>query len=448
MNTETFKTTILINLVVISLFLTYSLWTIKPPLNAVQSQKYIQDVPTMTKKEIANLIAPYRILYHKENTHIATEQSAYVNAMYNALEKGEFQDFKDISTKVDKNAFLSFVHGKDKLEIVFPTEIPFDTIKKVQTIKEKNVSDYSFDRIVISFQGMHDDDIKTYFVSYDTQKIYEMTLKNISVKDLENLRDQYVLKSGIEYTEYATNENHAIFLPKENVEMPRMLYVTSKLQEDVFRDSLFNDTRYVKKDTSEIEDSYTDGTRLMRISKGTQMLTYMNPSITNTIYDDGTLVQKSIDYTNNHGGWSDTYHFYSMNAREGKTTFRLYADNSYPVFSSSGMATLQQVWGNEEPSLYNRPLFKLSFRGEYEKTELPSGTSVISLLEKMKDANMNQITNIQIGYEMNPESNTNNVQVSAVRLEPIWIISYGNTYKKLDWNQNNGGGALVGLEQN
>ncbi|WP_416827923.1 YycH family regulatory protein [Ectobacillus polymachus] len=448
MNKEIFKTTILVNLVVMSLFLTYSLWTIKPPSNVVQSQKYIQDVPTMTKKEITNLISPYSIIYHKDGTHIATEQSSNVNAIYNVLEKGEFYDFKDISTKIDKNDFLSFVHGKDKLEIVFPTEIPFETIKKVLTIKEKNVSNYSFDRIVISYQGMHEDDIKVYFVSYNNLKIYETTLKNIPIKDLENLRDQYVLKSGKEYMMYKTNDTHAIFLPKDNVEMPRMLYVTTKQQEDMFKDSLFTDPRYVKKDESAAEDTYTDGTRLLRISKGTEMMSYLNPSITNIMSDDGALVEKSIDFTNNHGGWSDTYHFYAMNPKEGKITFRLYADNSYPVFNANGMATLQQVWGSEEPSLYTRPLFKLSFRGEYEKTNLPSGASVISLLEKMPDANINQITNIQIGYEMNPESSTNNEQVTAVRLEPIWVVSYGDTYKKLDWNMNNGGGVLVGLEQN
>lgn len=448
MSIENFKTILLINLVAISLFLSYSLWTYQPEFNSDQDQKYIQDVPAMTKKELTNLVFPSRMIVHKDNKHIASEQSLYINPVYKQLEQGEFHDFRDISYKIEKDEFLTFMHGNHKAEFIFPTEIPLDVMKSIFSIKEQNMGTYSFNRIIIDLEESNDNDIKTYFVSYDTRRVYEMTLQGLALKDLEDAYDQFITDARQTYFMYKIDNARAVFLPEESVELPRMLYVTSELQEDMFKNSLFTDPRYIKKDQSEFRETYTDGTRLLQIEKATRLMDYMNSSISTEVHlTGGILVQRSVDFVNSHGGWTDFYRFYALNSKKGEIVFRLFANNSYPVFSTTGISVIRQVWGEEELSTYRRPFFKLLLKREDdEKVKLPSGREVVYLLESLPEANLKAIRSIEIGYEMNPEVGMDGEKISAVKLEPVWFISYEHSYKKIEWDKVNGGGDLNGLE--
>jgi regulatory protein YycH of two-component signal transduction system YycFG len=455
MNIESFKTIVLINLVAISLFLSYSLWTSQPVSSSFQNQKYIQDVPVIAKKEISNVIFPSRMIVHRDNMHIASEQSSYINTIYKALEQGEFQDFKDISYTVPKSEFLSFVHGGNKTELIFPTEIPFDTMKNIFSIKDKYLSTYSFDRIVIDFYQSRNDEIVTYFVSYDTRKIYRLILTGYTVKQLEDLSEQFVAKVKKNYFMYKLDETRAVFLPQEETTLPSMMYVTSELQEEMFKNSLFTDPRYVKKDETEYEETYTDGTRLLRINKTVQMLNYENSSVMNNEHvTGGMLVQRSVDFINSHGGWTDAYRFYYLNSKKGETVFRLYTENNYPVFNVKEMSALKQTWGVEELSTYRRPLFKLLLnQGDEETVKLRSGRDIVNLLEKLPQDELKTIKSIDVGYEMIPFMGTSGNQVNLVKLKPVWVITYlsavnGDFYRKIEWDDVTGGGNLSGLEQN
>src|SRR5581483_841468 len=161
-----------------------------------------------------------------------------------------------------------------------------------------------------------------------------------------------------EYFMYAVDEARAIFLPEKNVNMKQMFYVTSDLDEETFRNILFTDPRYVKQDKTDTGEMYTDGTHLLRISDTTRLLEYENPSVLQQETLTGIqLIQQSIDFINNHGGWTDTYRLYDATPEHGETVFRLYADNSFPVFNASGMSSLQLGWGQNEIRSFKRPLF-------------------------------------------------------------------------------------------
>ncbi|MFX3623279.1 MAG: YycH family regulatory protein [Ectobacillus sp.] len=449
MNFENFKTVLLINLVTISLFLTYNLWTYQPDSSSSQKQKYIQDTPENQKKDIPNLLFPSRIIVHTEGKHLASEQSMQANSIYRALVNGEFHSFRDISYKyrLAKNEFLSFVHGRGKIEILFPSKIPFSAAKNIFSIEDKGLENYKFDRIILNAEGNQEGDVRAYFISYGERKVYEMALRGVELKELHALRDQFVEKEAKEYFMYRLTDTYAIFLPQNSLPLAKMLYVIDDIEEDSFKNTLFTDMRYVKKDVTDSEEVYTDGTRLLRIHKATQLLDYINSSVaTRQHVEDELLLQQGIDFINSHGGWTDSYRFYSMNSENGELIFRLFIDSNYPVFSGSGLATLRQTWGVEELSTYKRPLFKLTIKEvDDKKVELPSGKIVANLLDSMPDAAKRDIKDIAIGYEMNPEVNVNTGTITAVKIEPIWYISYEKSHRKIEWDSLKGG-EFVGLE--
>lgn len=74
MNMENFKTIILINLVVISLFLTFNLWTYVPDSNAMQSTKVVPGNAGALKKDVSNVIVPSSMIVHKDQKHFVSEK--------------------------------------------------------------------------------------------------------------------------------------------------------------------------------------------------------------------------------------------------------------------------------------------------------------------------------------------------------------------------------------
>lgn len=149
MNMENFKTIVLINLVVISLFLTFNLWTYVPDSNSMQSTKFVQGNADALKQDVSNVIVPSSIIVHKDKKHFVSEKKDNIDLLYTIIERGELHDFKDITNSIPKGDFLSYVHEEGKIEIVFPTEVPFDAIRGVLTIKDKKLDMFNFDRIIV-----------------------------------------------------------------------------------------------------------------------------------------------------------------------------------------------------------------------------------------------------------------------------------------------------------
>ncbi|WP_020059685.1 YycH family regulatory protein [Bacillus sp. 123MFChir2] len=445
MNIENLKSVLLINLVVISVFLTFNLWTYVPDSSKLQNAKYLQDNTEGEQKSLANVILPSLVLFHKENTHLGSENMDSIDPLYKLLERGELSDFKDISNDIPKQQFFSFVRGKNKIEMIFPTHIPLDSMRGVFSIKEKIPESYGFNRIMIDLQKSRDGNIPVYFISYENHKVYHMVLKGVMLRDLETARDQFAA-SARDYSQYTLSETREIFLPDTKTDMQSMGYLVSDISEDIFINALFTDPRYVKKISDERENTYTDGIRLMQVAKKKKMLQYTNSAVLEQANISGNaLVQRSFDFINGHGGLTDSYRFEYMNSRKRQTTYRLYVD-SLPVFNENGMATLEEVWGTEELISYKRPLFKLSWKyGDDQKISLADGKTVMQSLEKNGNVDMKLIQDIRLGYKLTPESGTDGKNIAAVNLKPIWYVVYGEEDKVQEWCEEKGG-ELIGLE--
>lgn len=444
MNMENFKTIVLINLVVISLFLTFNLWTYVPDSNSLQSTKIVQDNATALKQDVSNVIVPSSMIVHKDNNHFVSEKKNNINLLYIFIQKGELHDFKDITSSISKGDFLSYVHGEGKVEIVFPTEVPFDAIRSVLTIKDKKLDMLSFDRIVVDPSKSRDQNIDVNFVSYSTHKVYKMTLTGVNLRDIINAQNQF-LALARPYFAYEINDTKNIFLPDASTEMPNLRYFEQVIEVESFKNALFSDPRYVQPFSNEIEDTYTDGIRLMRINKQNRMLEYTNSSVSGGPPMDGTLLmQRSLEFVNGRNGLTDAYRFDYINAK-GETKFRLY-EGDLPVFSREGMTELKQVWGSEELISYRRPLFKW-MPMPYDKdgeTTLPTGRTVIQSLEKNSKIYINLIQNIGIGYKLVPEVEQSG-QITIIKLKPIWYVIYGEDHHAYEWSEEKEG-ELIGLE--
>ncbi|MBG9493243.1 YycH family regulatory protein [Bacillus thuringiensis] len=438
MSMENFKTIVLINLVVISLFLTFNLWTYVPDSTSMQNAKFVQGNEGTNQTKISDVVRPTSIIVHKDKNHYGSRREADIESIYKPLEVGELHEFREIS--ITKGDFLSYVHGEGKIELVFPTDIPFDAVKSMFNMKEKSTDKPKhFNRILLDPSRSKDQEIKINFVSDgDNFKIYEAKLSGVYLKDIVNAQNQFIV-SAKPYFDYQINDMKKLFLPDGTTELNNITYISSNLAVDTFKNALFSDPRYLSPITEISKETFTDGIRSMEIENDRHMLKYKNSSVlTEKTIDNLMLLQKSFEFVSGHSGSLDSYRLDYMN--KGETVFRLHEDG-YSVFNTDGLAELRQKWGLEEVMEYERPLLSLNTKGIEQKVTLPSGHVVIASLENNPEIKKQVIKDIGIGYKLSLDG-------QVVRLQPIWYVKLveGETGKQqiYEWSE----GGLNGLGSN
>ncbi|MED3528482.1 YycH family regulatory protein [Bacillus thuringiensis] len=438
MSMENFKTIVLINLVVISLFLTFNLWTYVPDSTSMQNAKFVQGNEGTNQTKISDVVRPTSIIVHKDKNHYGSRREADIESIYKPLEVGELHEFREIS--ITKDDFLSYVHGEGKIELVFPTDIPFDAVKSMFNMKEKSTDKPKhFNLILLDPSRSKDQEIKINFVSDgDNFKIYEAKLSGVYLKDIVNAQNQFIV-SAKPYFDYQINDMKKLFLPDGTTELNNITYISSNLAVDTFKNALFSDPRYLSPITEISKETFTDGIRSMEIENDRHMLKYKNSSVlTEKTIDNLMLLQKSFEFVSGHSGSLDSYRLDYMN--KGETVFRLHEDG-YSVFNTDGLAELRQKWGSEEVMEYERPLLSLNTKGIEQKVTLPSGHVVIASLENNPEIKKQVIKDIGIGYKLSLDG-------QVVRLQPIWYVKLveGETGKQqiYEWSE----GGLNGLGSN
>jgi len=445
MKYETAKTILLTFLVLTSIAFTWELWTYHPQYDAIQTDEYIQNVSiSNTQVETSMIVRPSQIIIHKNDAHYGMVDEGEMTKLLKEMKKWTFDDFENISSTISKEEFLSFVHRKEAIEIIYPDDIPMNIYRDLFQIDDKGMDGVSFNTIVVPIEK--NKDVIAYFISTDHRRVYKATVSDVSLGEINQFYEK--AEKLPRYLAYNVSETKTFFLPEKEMVMSRLQYYTDELDPDKFKEALFSDPSFVKKDILAFGEEYTDGSRLMDVDFLQKLLLYVNPAAKNTKgsanEDSAALIQKSIDFVNEHGGWTDMYHFAEWDQEKRKIVFRLYANN-YPVFNDYGMSEIIQIWGANEVNKYQRPLFRLEIPDRVSvSTKVWSGQEVIKQLEKQKGFRKELVDGIALGYKLVKDQGKGKVIV----LEPAWFCLYDGTWKPISLKETTGGrgGGAGGLE--
>ncbi|MDF2607568.1 MAG: YycH family regulatory protein [Bacillales bacterium] len=443
MKREIVKSYILSILIILSLVLSWYIWTIKPVYETIEENKVIQDVQIGPKKVLRDIIFPKQLIIHKYQLHYGVTKIEDLDVLLEQFSEWKLKNFEKITNISGNENFLKFVHGTEKLETIYPTPVSIKTMK--DNFEEIHLDDlsFNFDRILVSVANKNTQNPKIFFVNYSKQEIYQADVSNINFNVLK--RNYYF---GVEkfptYFPYYIKKNNTVFLPEAKTKTYLMTFLTEEIDQELFKDALFIDPKFVKKNTSKSFESFTDGTRLLKVNYKMSNIEYVNPvSIDKTKKEEIESLHQSISFINDHGGFNDNYTLYKNDQQNKFSIFRLNYDN-IPVFSKGNFSSIKIKWGNDEAINYSHPLFKLSFPIEREKKtiDLESGYDIISLIKFEKNFDRDLLEDITIAYELSLNDSIGNV----AKLEPVWIIKYAGNWKKLSYNNEIGGGNFIGLE--
>ncbi|MBM7662239.1 regulatory protein YycH of two-component signal transduction system YycFG [Bacillus mesophilus] len=446
MNYEKIKSFLLTVLVIMSLVLTWSLWTYQPNLGVIESTEYISDVMIGEKKETASLILPDQILFHKNGHHYGTSDSTTINNMMEYVRSWRFEELSDHTVLVGQD-YLDVIHNQDGVEVIFPSELAIETLKSIMNIDDERTNSITFDRIVIPMKQSQQEEIVAYFVSYKNKSIYEAKISNFSYRSFN--KDLYQVSIiHPQFNEYQINEKHSIFLPSQPVKVNRITYYSIKYSGHDFKEALFTDQSFVKRDLQTSgEETYSDGSRAMFINSNGDMLEYVNPAAATdrTVGSSHNTIQKSIDFINDHSGWTDSYQFSEWDPITQSSTFRLFI-NGLPVYNYTGLSRMKLTWdGTNSFNTYIRPLFKLhlSIDSETSVVELPSGNILMEILKNISSIDMDKVEDAKISYELKKDFSS-----AKVTIEPIWTVKHNGKWHKVIFDENikERGGTIIELE--
>ncbi|MBM7716836.1 two-component system activity regulator YycH [Siminovitchia sp. FSL H7-0308] len=434
MNYENMKSFLLFFLVLTSVVLTWNLWTYQPKYE-FSEEKNVHEVSISDPKDVADLIKPVGVLFHFQKDHYGTGKDEHIDQLLAELNGWTFYDFSD-PVVYSPTQIRKLSESGENIEIIFPDLVPFDVYKRVLRFESNNLPYGAFNRIVIRLDSEKQEDGSVYFISTKDGKVYESHVNHDQLVSLFNHLEKSKTKYDA-YQAYNLPDGRIKFLPSEQIEVPRYKYYSDYIEPESFKNALFKDPDYVRRDSITDGAKYTDGTSLMTVDYLTNMFFYVNPSQTiNTRIksEDMNVLERSINFVNEHAGWTDNYRYLSMDPYDKNIKFLLFI-KGYPVFSQEGMTKMELTWGKEEIYQYERPYFILDIPLPAPKVvTLPSGKEAMDELLSNPDIKVDLIQEFIIGYGLvkDPEN------PKLLTLEPSWYYLYAGSWLRLDTEEIKG----------
>lgn len=431
MKYENIKTAILTFLVILSGILTWNIWTYQPNYESVENQKTVNEVSIATQRELRKIVKPHQVIYHVEGDHFGAIDNTYIDKIINIIAKWKFYDVKKFPGRISD--FNKKIAQEANTEIIFPDEVPVELYKRVLNIDEKDLPKFEFDRIIIKTETQQKQEGIIYFYSQKNQTVYE---SNVNPSFINQFADDYYRTASRlkPYFQYNISDIKRIYLPDGEIDMVKYTYYQNPLDSEKFKEALFKDPSFVQRSVSEYGEEYTDDASKMTVDSQTNMIYYVNPiRDRDSVIGTSNVLQKSIEFVNSHGGWTEAYRYVYKDDFNQKVLFRLYSKEGYPIFNQIGMSEIQQQWGQLEISRYIRPGFhlELPLNPDVKTKKLPSGYDALELLERKKDFKPELLQNLMPGYYLSQGPG----ESPLILLEPGWFYLYDQEWRQLSWEE-------------
>lgn len=441
---EAIKTITLILLIGLSIVLTLLIWNSSPYETIVKRATVdISIAEEPEKKDVGSIIKPYQIVFNFEEGLKGTIDSEEIDHIVNTFKKWRISNPLLEDKNFEEDKLSDFMRGKNRFTLYFPDDVPLPVYDSMLNVENPNVPEIGFDLIVVEWDPANTT-IDMNFISRKNKLRYKSTAKVFELQVFQ----REVLNFGRSFDEYADVNPEGkkfIAVPAKPVQLLENTYIQNEKDEispTRFRSALFSDPNAVRrKEVSAHREDFQDNHALMSVDTQKKQLQYVHPVVeSRQLAIPSELLEDTIDFINEHGGWTDDYRFSSMNFRTRYVKFKLYV-RGLPVLGGNTLTEIEQVWGDETIYQYKRPYYTLgeTLRSEMETVTLPSGIDIAEQLRSAEDIDFNMIEEIVPAYYMHQD-----VEWDIFVLKPSWY--YLRNGKWIRFSSEQSGGEKIGLE--
>lgn len=439
---ERVKSIILALLVLLSLALTWGLWTFQPQYDFGQKGNNLQRVAIGEKRQFNEVIKPTQFIYHEDGFHYGVTDSVLTDEVYQMVMDLNSLEYEHITFSSPEQLNSVLLNGSS-LEMIFPVNLPINISNFIMgPIRQEWDINY-FDRIVVSFSK----EPVLYLISHTADQAIKLKVEQNEASNINELLLKSNYKNSIYFT-VSGNQGHTLYLPERRIAIEQLTFSTQNISSADFKNALFNDPNTLKQyRLNNGEESFTDGTRALEISQNQDMMRFVNPA-NQEVYElePEEMILKSIEFINDHSGWTDSFSLMDWSRTNHTVNFQLMV-NGYPVFNETGATKIYESWRDNEIYEYVRSLTNLRFSidSEQKRMILPSGRELLSYLTQVKpDFTLSSLEAVLVGYEFSKEK----MNTAVATVKPKWYVKYDGKWEEvyIPSSSVNQGGEKLGLE--
>jgi regulatory protein YycH of two-component signal transduction system YycFG len=437
---ETVKSIILLLLVTLSIVFTFAIWTYTPRYEKSEDLPTV-DISIANRMSYDEIIKPYKIIFNYGEKLTGTLTATDIDYVMNELKKWGITELTLVDNNFNEEKLDALMRKPNRFTLYFHGEVPLPVYNNVLNIEglKMNVPETSFDRLVVDWNpaGVS---MNISFVSKANHVLYSARVK---IDDNQGFH-RSILTWGRDLDQYADinpNDSPFIAVPTEPVETIRNIYSQREINPSRFRDALFSDPNAVRRSQSGLnKEEFQDDHALMNIDTEKKILKYVVPAAeSQEVANPSELLKNTIDFVNEHGGWTDEFRYTNMSQSSRFVKFQLFI-NGLPVYGDTTSTEMTQVWGDNRILSYTRPYYTLDLPfPETDVQLLQSGVEIAELLKKSEILDFNGIEELTLGYFMRHDK-----ERSLFIMEPYWFYLTKGTWIRVSPEQL--GGGIIGLE--
>ena len=435
---ETVKSIVLVLLVALSIIFTFSIWTYSPPFETIEQLPPVDISIGDKKKRIDEIIKPYKMVFNFDDELKGTTDSDKIDRIMDEITDWKIAEFAPVHDNFDEEDQSKLLRTSNQFTLFFQSEIPLTVYDSVLTTEEP-MPEISFNQIVVEWKP-DNTAMTVYFISKADQKLYSAKMKAGDYQGFYNS----VLTKGQELQEYREvkpDSSSYLVVSAEPVETIKDTFWEDEVSINKFRDALFSDANSVRSSQVGIHhEELADNHALMNVYTDKKTLKYVSLTAdSQELAIPSELLMDTINFVNEHGGWTDEFRLTYMDAKTRIVRFRLFL-NGLPVYTdSSSSAEILQKWGKNQIYSYSRPYYRLStpFPNGTEIKLLPPGIEIAESLRKSDMLDFDAVEEITPGYFMKYEP-------GLFIMEPAWFYLINGNWNR--FSPESLGGELIGLE--
>ena len=424
---EPVKSVVLFLLVMLSVVLTFLIWTYTPDYKYIENTER-KEILIKPQKEIEDIIRPYKAIFRFDEEFTGTVSN---NAMKNLMKtfKGwNVLDLVPVNNNLSANYVNQIVGADHRMTIFFTGEVPFSAFNTIFQFAEKELPETTFNRMIIDWSNSNSKDLMIYYISSNNQSLFR---SHVSVPNMAQFL-QEVIEPAKKYEAFKEVERDgytSLYVVNDKIESIKYTYFIEDITPELFKNVLFQDPNIVQRNVeSASSEKYTDGMSLMTLDTNLKSLNYVYPAAESSIkIEPSKLLKDSFEFINEHGGFTADFRYASTSTNKNQMDYQMYLQG-FPVYSNHVLTKMTTIWGDGRIFHYKRPYFALDMDISLEKEikELPSGGEVAERLKNTNNIALSDIDEIVLGYYL-----TQNQEQNIFIFEPCWFVIRNGSWIKL-----------------
>lgn len=422
---EPVKSVVLFLLVVLSVVLTFMIWTYTPDYKFIE-QTEGKEILIGPQKKPEGVIRPYKAIYRFDKEFTGTVSNGAMVDIMEAFHGWNILDLMPLDTNLKADTVNNMIRSNNCMTVFFPGEIPYSAFNTIFQFADKELPETTFNRMIIDWSNYSSKYLQVFFISGNNELLMRSRVS------LENANQfvRNIIEPAKTYNTFKEVERDgftSLYIANDKIESAKYTYFTEEKPE-LFKNVVFtNLNNVVRTDESATTEKYHDGMSRMVIDSKVKSLTYVYPAAESSIrIEPSKLFTDSFEFINEHGGFTDDYRLASTSTSNNQLDYQLYI-HGLPIYSDQAINRITTVWGDNRMFRYKRPYFSFEkdIPSEKEMKELPSGSEIVEKVKKLNNIALSDIDDIVVGFYLTYDQST------IVTLEPCWFVIRNGISTKL-----------------